>query len=277
MATAEDIAEAIDEGRLLPALDALRANRAQAAADSDVETLAAVRDLATRQLPLLGGRFERSCALVIAAAEENIRVLTAPKVEPKPPRIPVVVLKPEPKPEPPPEPESEPEPEPEPAREPQPEPDPKPEPASEPEREPESVPVPEPEPDVPEPYLGRAVVTRHIDEARERLLEVGERLLAAFHGGLFVETDGRRRPLGGVSLHDYLLLTDRRVILWARGGHGGSESLPYEALTDIEAGKSVVSGRVSFAARGRRFRVDSMAKAEAERAAALLETMVERA
>ena len=67
------------------------------------------------------------------------------------------------------------------------------------------------------------------------------------------------------------------MVLWARGGGGATESFPYLAVTEIESGRSVVSGRVAFSARGRRFRVESMAKAEAERAATLLEAMVEQA
>jgi hypothetical protein len=121
------------------------------------------------------------------------------------------------------------------------------------------------------------VVPRHVEEAQEQLLETGERIVAVFHGGLFVEREGRRRPLGGASLHDYLVLTDRRVVLWARGGGGATESFPYLAVTEIAFGRSVVSGRLAFTARRRRFRVESMAKAEARRAAALLEAMVEQA
>src|SRR4051794_14621882 len=168
----------------------------------------AVRDLAEQLHPRLGGKFQRSCAVVILAADENLRLLTTsePEPEPEPVLAPVAEVASPPEPEP--EPEAAPEPEPEPGREPEPAPD------------PEPAPAPQPEPDAepePEPYLGRAVVGKHAEEARERLLDVGEKLVAAFHGGLFVEAEGKRRPLGGVSLHDYLLLTDRRVILWARG------------------------------------------------------------
>src|SRR4051794_22165785 len=92
----EEIARAIEEGPLPPALDAPRAVRGGGAAAPDLEPLAGVLGLAERLLPLLAGRFQRSCWLVIAAAEQNLRVLTGP----------------EPVPEPAPEPEPEPEPEP---------------------------------------------------------------------------------------------------------------------------------------------------------------------
>ena len=49
----DEIARAIEEGRLLPALDGLRALRARAAAEHDLETLAGVLELAERLLPLL--------------------------------------------------------------------------------------------------------------------------------------------------------------------------------------------------------------------------------
>jgi hypothetical protein len=195
-------------------------------------------------------------------------VLARPGPEPG---LPLIESEPEPETEPEPEPKPEVELEPEPTPEPEPEPEPEVEPEPEPELEPE--PPPEPQP----PYLGKAVVARHVEDAQEQLLAEGERIVAVFHGGLFVETEGRRRPLGGVSLHDYLMLTDRRVLLWARGGGGATESFPYLAVTEIASRRSVVSWRLSFTARRRRFRVESMAKAEAKRAAALLEAMVEQA
>lgn len=65
------------------------------------------------------------------------------------------------------------------------------------------------------PYLGINVNAASVAELRYRgLLEEGETLLALFDGVLL---DEQRRRVGGIALSDYLALTDRRVVTWARG------------------------------------------------------------
>lgn len=65
------------------------------------------------------------------------------------------------------------------------------------------------------PYLGVNVNAASVEELRYRgLLEEGETLLALFDGVLL---DEQRRRVGGLALSDYVALTDRRVITWARG------------------------------------------------------------
>ncbi|GAB4441592.1 MAG: hypothetical protein OHK0015_39050 [Chloroflexi bacterium OHK40] len=65
------------------------------------------------------------------------------------------------------------------------------------------------------PLLGINVNAASVEELRYRgLLEEGETLLALFDGVLL---DEQRRRVGGLALCDFLALTDRRVITWARG------------------------------------------------------------
>lgn len=65
------------------------------------------------------------------------------------------------------------------------------------------------------PYLGINVNAANVEELRYRgLLEEGETLLALFDGVLL---DENRRRVGGLALSDFVALTDRRVITWARG------------------------------------------------------------
>ncbi len=65
------------------------------------------------------------------------------------------------------------------------------------------------------PYLGINVNTASVEELHYRgLIEEGETLLALFDGVLL---DEHRRRIGGVALSDFVALTDRRVIIWARG------------------------------------------------------------
>lgn len=65
------------------------------------------------------------------------------------------------------------------------------------------------------PYLGINVNAASVEEMLHRgLIEEGETLLALFDGVLL---DDRRRRVGGFSLSDFVALTDRRVVTWARG------------------------------------------------------------
>jgi hypothetical protein len=65
------------------------------------------------------------------------------------------------------------------------------------------------------PYLGINVNAASIDEMQYRgLIEEGETLLAIFDGVLL---DENRRRVGGLAISDFVALTDRRVITWARG------------------------------------------------------------
>jgi hypothetical protein len=65
------------------------------------------------------------------------------------------------------------------------------------------------------PFLGANVNVASVDEFHFRgLIEEGETLLAIFDGVLL---DENRRRIGGVSLCDFVALTDKRLITWARG------------------------------------------------------------
>ncbi|NNJ13023.1 hypothetical protein EKD04_022105 [Chloroflexales bacterium ZM16-3] len=65
------------------------------------------------------------------------------------------------------------------------------------------------------PYLGINVDPASAEEIRHRgILNEDETLLALFDGMLL---DENRRRIGGVSLSDFIALTDRRLITWARG------------------------------------------------------------
>ena len=68
-------------------------------------------------------------------------------------------------------------------------------------------------------YIGTNVVHRHIFEffdlaTNQLLLGEGEQVLAVFDCVILDET-GRR--LGGLTLHDYVVLTDKNLITWGRG------------------------------------------------------------
>ncbi|MFV9503252.1 MAG: hypothetical protein AB4911_01665 [Oscillochloridaceae bacterium umkhey_bin13] len=65
------------------------------------------------------------------------------------------------------------------------------------------------------PYLGINVNAASVEEMLFRgLIEEGETMLALFDGVLL---DEKRRRVGGLALCDFVALTDRRVVTWARG------------------------------------------------------------
>jgi hypothetical protein len=66
-----------------------------------------------------------------------------------------------------------------------------------------------------QPYLGANVSPSILAEIEFRhLIDADERLLAVFDG-MLLDEGGRR--VGGLSMSDYLLLTNRQLITWARG------------------------------------------------------------
>ncbi|MEI8165942.1 MAG: hypothetical protein WCG26_06170 [Chloroflexales bacterium] len=84
------------------------------------------------------------------------------------------------------------------------------------------------------PYLGVNVNAASADEVRVRgLLEDGETLLALFDGVLL---DQNRRRVGGIALSDFVILTDRRVITWARGLFNDAvDSFPWKDVDVVQA------------------------------------------
>jgi hypothetical protein len=84
------------------------------------------------------------------------------------------------------------------------------------------------------PYLGTNVDPSHISEIHYRgLLEEGETLLALFDGVL---VDERGRRIGGVSLTDFVVLSDQRLITWARGFFNDSvDGFPWKDVDVVES------------------------------------------
>ncbi len=67
---------------------------------------------------------------------------------------------------------------------------------------------------LPVPYVGKHVERKHVEEFFQFHREPDEVVIAIVDGIIFDEA-GRR--VGGMTLHDYVILTDQCVILWARG------------------------------------------------------------
>ncbi|NTW97188.1 MAG: hypothetical protein HGB28_01395 [Oscillochloris sp.] len=99
------------------------------------------------------------------------------------------------------------------------------------------------------PYLGKNVSPESAEEVRQRgILEEGEMLLALFDGVLL---DENRRRIGGVALSDFVVLSDRRLITWARGLFNDTvDSFPWQ---DVDVAKAETwdpwHGRIMLACR----------------------------
>jgi hypothetical protein len=81
-------------------------------------------------------------------------------------------------------------------------------------------------------YLSRTVVPAHLGELEQLdVLYRDEQVLVALDGVL---TDAQGRRLSGPTLHDYLLLTGNRLLLWARDyGQHLCYTFPLEELDDV--------------------------------------------
>ncbi|MFQ3590226.1 MAG: hypothetical protein SNJ67_07935 [Chloracidobacterium sp.] len=68
--------------------------------------------------------------------------------------------------------------------------------------------------ELPVPYIGKNVERKHVEEFFRYHREPDEVVIALFDGIVF---DGDGKRVGGLTLHDYVILTDQHFILWARG------------------------------------------------------------
>jgi hypothetical protein len=67
---------------------------------------------------------------------------------------------------------------------------------------------------LPIPYIGKHVERKHVEEFFGWHRESNEIVIAIVDGIIF---DAQGKRVGGMTLHDYLILTDQALILWARG------------------------------------------------------------
>jgi hypothetical protein len=138
-----------------------------------------------------------------------------------------------------------------------------------------------------EPYIGRGVFlgglstsTSHVRYAQIRLLEDGETLLAMVKGRAkahstrkdgFFKIFEHETDKGGSIWNHYLIVTDRRVILWARGAFKSStDSLDYSDITGVEQQTGFVYGGIVLKVHGNKANFTEMHKEEAVRVANII-------
>lgn len=122
-------------------------------------------------------------------------------------------------------------------------------------------------------HIGQQVVTIHILEAVERFLNSGEKLLAAFHGTALAREQygASAQRKGGFAIHDYLLVTDQRVITWARGVFKHStDAFFFSDISSAEATRGLLLGEIVLNIHGARERFANMVADDANIAADLI-------
>jgi hypothetical protein len=104
-------------------------------------------------------------------------------------------------------------------------------------------------------YIGAGVWEKHIPEAEENLLHPGESIEAMIagevreksdknHGGFSLASDKRK---GGAFATQYLIVTNERVILWARGKFRSSvDAFDFDEIRSVELQQGMRFGAIIF-------------------------------
>lgn len=134
-------------------------------------------------------------------------------------------------------------------------------------------------------FLGRGVSGKHVAQAKE-LLFSGEVLKAIVAGRVkevSTKTKGRFSILdgdsdkGGSFLKNYLLVTDQRVILWARGVFNKStDAFEFSDIKSVEVQRGIMFGAIVLNIYGKTENFAEMNKKEAEQIATLIRDKVRR-
>lgn len=126
-------------------------------------------------------------------------------------------------------------------------------------------------------YIGKQVVDSHVDKVVREMLSADEFLLGIFHGqAMSAESYGiTGRYKGGLSLHDYLIVTNKRVIMWARGLLSGStDGFHYEDIVSVEEARGLLWGEIVLNVRGAKERMRSMVREDVPKAAQLIREQI---
>jgi ribosomal protein L31E len=127
----------------------------------------------------------------------------------------------------------------------------------------------------PQPFIGSSVDKGHIKKAMSDILDKGEILLGAFHGLPMKSEHGQ--PMGGIALHHYLLVTDRRVVFWGRGMmSSATDAFYYDDIFSVEGSQQLLVGEIVLNVRGAKERFTSMVKKDAPVAAKMIREQVDK-
>lgn len=125
-------------------------------------------------------------------------------------------------------------------------------------------------------YIGRNVNKKHIEDAK-KYLEPTENIIGIFDGArrpdILPNSSGtnKEQRSRGFTMHDYLILTDKRVIMWMRGLFSSNiETIDYVEINNLEQHKGLLLGDITFNIHGTRERFRDMQKADVPIAAKMI-------
>ncbi|MFC1835467.1 PH domain-containing protein [Thermodesulfobacteriota bacterium] len=129
-------------------------------------------------------------------------------------------------------------------------------------------------------HIGKSVKEEHIEKAIGAILDPAELLLAAFHCHV-LSSEGYgllARDKGGFRIHDYLLVTDSRVVFWARGMLSGStDGFQFEDISSVEEARGLLTGEIVLNIRGAKERASAMVKEDVPIAAKMIRDVIQKA
>jgi hypothetical protein len=134
-------------------------------------------------------------------------------------------------------------------------------------------------------FLGQKVSGKHIAQAKESLLsgEVMEAIVTGRVKEVSTRTKGRfsfdpDSDKGGSFLKNYLIVTNQRVILWARGAFSKStDAFEFSNIKSVEVQKGIMFGAIVLNIYGKTENFAQMNKKEAEHIADLIRKKVRHA
>lgn len=107
-------------------------------------------------------------------------------------------------------------------------------------------------------YIGKQVDLKHVDEAKKSIIQSDEEIEGIFHCGIV-----RRSGSRGLTLHDYLIITDKRAIAWGRGLLSKNvESFDYDKIANVQAHQGLLAGEIEFNVFGAKERFAYMVKSD---------------
>ncbi|MBC7263621.1 MAG: PH domain-containing protein [Chloroflexi bacterium] len=124
----------------------------------------------------------------------------------------------------------------------------------------------------PEPVIGFNVKPEMLEEIKTKILDEHEQLLGVFTAQPRADRGGYKSLLRG-----RLVITDKRVIVWARGLGGGTEAFLYNDILSVEGSKGLVLGKVTLNLGGAKEIIDSMPNPEVDIAVKMIREQIQLA
>ena len=105
-------------------------------------------------------------------------------------------------------------------------------------------------------YIGKQVDSKHINEVKKSIVQSDEQIEGIFHCAIVRSKGGR-----GLTLHDYLIITNKRIVAWGRGLLSKNvESFDYDKIANVQAHQGILLGEIEFNVFGTKERFTSMVK-----------------